>query len=404
MRVLLINQVFHPDVAATAQHAYDLARHLTARGHEVEVIASRSLYGQSGAVLPEREVVEGIEINRVGRSYFGKAGLLARAADFALFYFACFMRALTVRRPDVVICFTTPPFIALVGWWLRATRGSRFVFWLMDMYPDLMYPVGALREGSLPARLLDRLNRAILGAADRVVVLGRCMHRRVLEKGIDPARVVHIGVWSDTSEIRPLERDQNPYRAEWKLGDAFVVMYSGNFGIGHDVSTMLGAAEALRDDVRIRFAFVGGGKKKPEVESFVASRGLTNAVLAGYQPRERLDASLSTADVHLVSLLEGLEGCIVPCKLFGAMAAGRPTIFIGSPESEIALVLREHDCGIVVRQGDVVGLTREIQSLVSDPIRARSLGDRARRALHRAYDREQACESWRLLLEDVVGK
>jgi len=401
VRILLINQVFHPDVAATAQHGYDLARHLTAHGHEVEVIASRSLYGRSGAALPAHEFIEGIEVNRVGRSFFGKAGLVARAADFAVFYLACFLKVMTVRRPDVTICFTTPPFIALIGWWLRVTRGSRFVFWLMDMYPDLMYPVGALREGSVPARILDWVNRATLRAADRVVVLGRCMHRKVLEKGIDPSRVVHIGVWSDTAEIRPVDRQTNPYRQEWKLGDAFVVMYSGNFGIGHDVATMLGSAEALRSDHSIRFAFVGGGKKKAEVEAFVRERDLSTAVLADYQPRAKLDASLSLADVHLVSLLEGLEGCIVPCKLFGAMAAERPTIFIGSPESEIARVLTEHQCGIVVRQGDVAHLSEVIRSLAADRAQARMLGERARRALHLAYDRERACEAWRRLLEAV---
>ncbi|MCA9284796.1 MAG: glycosyltransferase family 4 protein [Phycisphaerales bacterium] len=403
MRVLLINQVFHPDVAATAQHAHDLARHLVAHGHEVEVIASRSLYGSTGAMLPRHEVVDGIEVNRVGRSIFGKAGLAARAADFALFYAAAALKSLRVRRPDVVVCFTTPPFIALLGWALRGLRGCRFVYWVMDLYPDLPIACGAMRENGLLARILERVNRFCLRHADRVVVLGRCMLERVRDKGVDHGQVVHIGVWSDQAEVKPIERSANPYRVEWNLGDRFVVMYSGNFGLGHDVRTMCQAAERLQGDDRIRFVFAGGGKRKAEVEAFVREHRLANAVLAPYQPRERLDASLSCADLHLVSLSEGVEGIMVPCKLFGAMAAGRPTVFIGHPSSEIARVLEEHGAGAAVRQGDVEGLVATIASLVEDGERRRAMGARARTALGAAYDRDAACERWRILLEETVG-
>lgn len=404
MRILIINQTYHPDVAATAQHAHDLARHLVRHGHEVEVIASRSLYGHAGAALPAHEIVEGVEVHRVGRSFFGKRGIAARAADFALFYLAALSKSLQVRRADVVVCLTTPPFISLVGIMLRALRGSRYVQWLMDLYPDVAVVCGVLDERSFATRFFDAVNRFTLRHADRVVVLGRCVAARVLGKGIDSTRVVHIGVWSDEVEVRPIPRNENPYRREWALGDDFVVMYSGNFGVGHDVDTMLGAAERLRDDPGIRFAFVGGGKRKPAVDAFVATHGLTGAVVAGYQPRDRLDASLSCADVHLVTLREGLEGCIVPCKLFGAMAAARPTIFIGHPSSEIARVLVEHGCGVVIRPGDVNALADVLRSLARDAARAAQLGQNARHALSTAYGRESACEAWRLILEKVADE
>lgn len=406
MRVLMINQVFYPDVAATAQHADDLARHLVKAGHEVHVIASRSIYGTKGAALAKYEEVDGVKIHRVGRSLFGKAGILARVADFGLFYMLATIKALTMKRCDVVVCFTTPPFIAMLGWLLRVLRGTKFVYWVMDLYPDLPVACGVMKERSLPTRLFEGLNRFCLRRADRVVVLGRCMMERVLNKGVaarDEGRIVHIGVWSDPSEVKPFDRMSNPYREEWGLGDRFVVMYSGNFGIGHDVQTMCQAAELLADDDRFRFLFVGGGKRKAEVEAFVKERGLNNAVLAPYQPREKLDQSLSVGDVHLASLLEGVEGIMVPCKLFGIMAAGRPTIFIGHPRSELSRVLEEHDCGVTVRQGDAQALVDEIVRLESAPQRTEAMGANARRALSSAYDRHAACQRWTDLLEEVVG-
>ncbi len=409
MRVLLINQAYYPDVAATAQHAHDLATHLVAHGHDVDVIASRSLYGKAGATLPRNETIAGVHVHRVARSLFGKAGNVGRAIDFVLFYVAATWRAFRVTRPDVVVCFTTPPLIALVGVLLQAARRCRYVYWIMDLYPDLAVTCGVLREGGLLTRLFDRISLLCIRRADRVVVLGRCMRDRVTGKHaddprVDPSRVIHIGVWSDQDEVRPIPRESNPYRDEWQLGGRFVVMYSGNFGIGHDFSTMLGAVERLRDDDRVLFAFVGDGKRKAEVERSVRDRKLTNVVIFGYQPRERLHASLSCADVHLVTLREGLEGCIVPCKLFGAMAAGRPTIFIGHPSSEIARVLVDHECGVTVREGDVDSLVAAIRGLLDDPSRATGLGERARAAMRDAYDRHHACEAWRCLLEEVAAK
>ena len=405
MRVLLINQVFYPDVAATAQHAHDLARHLVKHGHEVTAIASRALYGQKGAALPPRETVDGVRIERVGRSIFGKAGILARVADFGLFYLLCAWRALTLPKQDVVVCFTTPPFIALLGWALRLVRGTRFVYWVMDLYPDLPVACGVMKPRSPVTRFFEGINRFCLRRADRTVVLGRCMMELVREKGIDGAHVVHIGVWPAQEELaaeRP--RETNPYRAEWNLGDRFVIMYSGNFGLGHDVDTMLRAAEMMQGDDRFRFVFAGGGKKKEIVDRVVKERGLKNVVLAPYQPRERLDDSLAVADVHLATLLEGVEGIMVPCKLFGSMGAGRPTIFIGNPRSELSRVLAESECGMTVRQGDSEGLVAVIRGLANDPERCRRMGQNARRAMKDVYAPAAACEQWRRVLEDAVAR
>ena len=429
MRVLFLNQVYWPDVAATAQHADDLAQHLVRHGHEVHVIASRSLYGKKGAALPKfeqqavhalgvdpqdpagAEPVGHVHVHRVGMSLFGKASILARVADFGFFYLLAMLKAFTVKKPDVVVPFTTPPFVALVGWLMRLLRGSKFVYWVMDLYPDLPVACGVMKTDALPTRFFEGVNRFCLKKADTTVVLGRCMKDRVQGKGVPESNLAHIGVWSPTTaspdDMPPTSPSaDNPYRAEWDLGDRFVVMYSGNFGIGHDVDTMCNAAKALNDDPawsdRVRFLFVGGGKKKAIVEAFVNDNHLSNCVLADYQPRERLGDSLATANLHLASLLEGVEGIMVPCKLFGIMAAARPCAFIGHPSSELARVLDEHDAGFNVRQGDPDALVAVIKQLAEDPARASELGANAYRALTGAYDRENACTRWRELLEGVV--
>lgn len=404
MKVLLLNQVFYPDVAATAQHGHDLARDLVKHGHEVTAIASRSIYGQKGASLPKRETVDGIEIHRVGRSLFGKVGIAGRLADFLLFYVSAFIKAMMLPRHDVVVCFTTPPFIAIVGLLLRQVKGTRCVYWVMDVYPDVAVASGIMHEDAPLTRILERLHRRVLRSADAVVVLGRCMRDRVLAKGVPAERVHLIGVWSDSEEIDPTIRADNPYRTEWSIEDRLLVMYSGNFGIGHDVDTFLGAARLLRDDDRIRFAFVGGGKRKAEVEAFIAEHDLeSTCVLAAYQPRERLGDLLTSADVHLATMLPGWEGVMVPSKLFGMLAAGRPVLFVGPGASEVAIVVEELSCGRRVEPGASETLAEAISAYATSRDEAVAAGERARRGLVDEHGAVHRLAAWRSLLESVVA-
>lgn len=398
MRVVFLNQTFHPDVAATAQHAFDLARHLAAQGHEVHAVASRSLYGERGVALPAEETVEGVRIHRVGRSWFGKAGIAARLLDFVRFIASSTRRLLVLPRPDVIVCLTTPPFIALAGLLARRLRGGRVVIWSMDLYPEAPVAFGVMRRGSLLVRLATKIDRFCLNRADAVVALGRCMRDRLLAKGVDPDRLHVIGVWSDEREIDDAG-DANRYRDRWGVGDRFLVMYSGNFGLGHDVDTFLGAAERLRDDDRVRFAFVGGGKRWPEVETFVRARGLAHCVLEGPQPRSDLGSLLTAADLHLVTLKAGVEGVMVPSKFYGILAAGRPAILVGGPDGEIARTIAEESCGEVVPVGDVDGLVEAIVDRLEHPATASGEGLRGRDALRERLSRRVRCEAWRRLLE-----
>jgi glycosyltransferase involved in cell wall biosynthesis len=412
--VVLLNQAFFPDVVATAQMSKDLADELVRRGHRVTAVASRSIYGQSGAVLPRRESIPvaredgtpagAIEARRVGASLFGKSSIAARIADFALFYALAAGRVLTLPRPDVVISFTTPPFIAAAGLLARLFRGSRAVHWVMDLYPDLPIACGVMKPRALSTRFFESVNRFLLRRSDLNVVLGRCMHERVLAKGTPPTRVEMIPVWSDLAGLRPIEPAANRFRREWNLGDAFVVMYSGNLGLGHDATTLCDAMERLKDRADIRFVFVGGGKRRQEVERFLREHGLTNAQYREYVPRDRLGESLALGDLHLISLKEGVEGIMVPSKLFGIMAVGRPSLFIGHPGSEIARVLAECDAGWTIREGDGEGLARAISNLAEDHARRSRLGANAAAAIVGKYDARTACARWAATIERVAAR
>jgi len=412
MHIVLLNQAFYPDVVATAQMSKDLADYLARRGHTVSAVASRSIYGKSGAVLAkvEKIAVPGgsnpgakgtITAHRVGFSIFGKRGTIARLFDFGFFYLLAAFKLVTLPRPDIVIGFSTPPYIALLALFSRFFRGNKAVYWAMDLYPDVPVASGMLKPRGALTRLLEWLHRRLVRTSDATVVLGRCMEGRLLAKGLPRSKIHFIPVWSDESGVHPIPREDNSVRASWHLGDAFTVMYSGNFGLGHDAETIKGAVLALKDRADIRFVFVGGGKRRAEIEAFIKRHALTNAAYHDYVPRERLAQSLCVGDVHLISLREGMEGLIVPSKLFGIMAAARPALFIGHPDSEIARVLSENDAGVVIREGDVKLLTQCIERLAADRPAAAAMGRRAREALMGRYDAATACEQWATMLESL---
>jgi glycosyltransferase involved in cell wall biosynthesis len=422
--VMIINQSFWPDVVATAQQAHDLAKYLAARGDKVTVLTSRSLYGKKGAALRRFETVDGVDIHRVSRNLFDKRGLATRALDYLRFNFTCALRALFLPRHDVVICLTTPPFVALVGALLRKVKGTKFVFWTMDLYPDLPVEAGIVRRNGMVHRLLKSIDLICLQSADRIVTLGRCMRRRVESKGVPASKISMIHPWSDPNEIveLPVRRLETPvdslgvarsvptvpcgpnrYRTEWDIGDRFVIQYSGNFGLGHDAETVFGAMLAMKDDDSVRWVIVGDGVMRPVVEAFVSTHKIRNVLLKPYQPREHLSTLLSLGDVHLVLMVPGFDGVILPSKLYGVLSAGRPAVFVGPEGSEIARVINESRCGMVVQNGNSTGLVSVLNELHKNPAMGLALGHRGRQVLESKYSMQHACDAWRTLLHQLIA-
>ena len=184
MKILLLNQVFYPDVVATAQYLSDLAAALVERGHEVTVVSSRQAYEHPKTIFPARETWRGVKIFRVFSTRFGKRAKWRRAADFASFLVFSCVRLLFLPRHDVVVALTTPPLISFLGAWRAKLWRARFCYWVMDFNPDEAIAAGWLRADSFAAKFLERLSRFSLRRADGIVALDRFMRDRIVAKQI----------------------------------------------------------------------------------------------------------------------------------------------------------------------------------------------------------------------------
>jgi len=399
-RVLLVNQYYWPVHLATPQHLTDLAESLAERGFEVHVLCGK---GGATSALKSHEVRNGVTIHRVGATDFGRKSTIGRMADYLSFYASATLKALRLPRFDAVVTLTTPPLIALIGSVLKRLKGSRHVYWSMDLHPDASIALGQMSARNPLVALLLRLGDAAYRNADRVVSLGAYMADRLSAKGVKPSRLEIIPVWSRREEIAPLPREGHPLRRSLGLDGKFVAMYSGNLGKAHTATEMIEAARRLRHRDDIVFAFVGGGPRTVEVRSAVEECGLTNVRFLDYFPREQLKQSLSVADVHFTTMRREATGIVVPSKLYGAMAAGRPTIFVGPAHCEAADAVRDAGCGYSLALGDVDGLVDAIEALADDPEAADAMGRKARQAFLLGYERGICVERWSSLLAELVG-
>jgi glycosyltransferase involved in cell wall biosynthesis len=410
MHVLILNQTFHPDVAATAQHMWDLAQHLAAHGHRVTALTSRHLYGTSRPAGEAYEKIGNIEVHRVGGTSYGKGGLLKRSADFGSFYAAAGLKLVQLPAPDVILALTSPPLIAGLAMMQRKFRMSdggrpvRFVYHVMDLYPDAAVASGLFRAGGATDRALGQVTAQTLRSADGVIALGRDMRDRILARYgryVRAGRIHVVPPWADGRELYPIGKSDNPLAVEMGLGDTFNVVYSGNLGVAHDVRTIIEAIELTAGNERIRWLFIGGGKGFDQLRDQASASHRPHVRILPYQPRERLNESLNLADVHLVSQLPPFVGLVVPSKLFGIMAVAKPTIMIGPAGAECSRILAEHDAGLVIPNGDARGLAGAIERLAGDAEAARAIGRRAREAFERRYDRRIACGRMMSILQSV---
>jgi putative colanic acid biosynthesis glycosyltransferase WcaI len=395
MKVLLLNQFFHPDIAPTAQIATELAEDLVRNGIQITALASRGSY-LGGAKLPSRASYRGIDIVRLGATSFGKRTSMHRAMDYASFCASAALKLSTLPRHDALIVLTTPPLIAGIALIAKGLKGTPLVHWVQDLYPDVAVAFGALAPRSLATRGMQAISRAVMRRADAVVALGKEMRDRCVAAGAAPERTFVVPNWSDPASLQPVPHHANSLRSVLANGARTLVMYSGNMGRAHDVATLLAAARLLRGRPDIVFVYAGEGAKRADVEC--AARELPNVRLVPYQPRERLSESLSAADVHLIALSPEIEGLIEPSKLYGVMAVGRPAVFVGPPKSEVARTIEHERCGCVIANGDAEGVAAAVRMMADDPLEREAMGTRAREALELRYSRSIATDRFRGIL------
>lgn len=403
IRVVFVNRYFHPDFSATSQMLSDLAFDLAGQGFDVTVVTSRQRYDSPGARLPSFEVVGGVKVHRIATTAFGRTHPAGRLVDYLTFHVSAFFVLLRlVGRGSIVVAKTDPPLIGVTAGWVAQLKGAQLVNWLQDLFPEVLGALTTRPAAKLLIAPLAALRDRYLRHARRNVVVGHRMAGLLAGKQMRSDRIAVIENWADGAIVRPVAREANELRRAWGMEAAFVVGYSGNLGMAHEVDTIMQAARLLRGRADVVFLFIGGGARVAEVQRILERERLANVVFRPYQSRDRLAESLSVPDLHLVCLRPEMEGLVVPSKLYGILAAGRPCVFVGSPSGECASSLLQAQCGYTVEGGDGEGLAGVVRQLADDHSLARDLGIRASTAFRERFDRPLAVRRWSGLLSGLA--
>ncbi len=394
--VLIVCQLFYPELVSTGQTLTELAEQLAAQGVDVEVLCGPPTILDRGKKIPKHIVHQGVEIYRTWGTTFPKLSLAGRIVNQLSFTGSVFFHLLLRRPKRPILVLTNPPFLAIVCAVLYVLKlGPPYLYLIFDVYPETAVRLGLLGEHSWLARTWERLNLFVCRHASAIIVIGRCMKdviNRKLQRGgvLVNGNLHHIHVWCDDKAIRPVPRRANPLAETFEVAGKFVVGYFGNMGRFHDVETIMGAAERLRDERQIVFLLVGEGHKKKWAMDYARGNGLDNCRFHGYVGRGQLSCLLSLADVGLVSLLNGQEGLSVPSKTFGLMAAGVPVAAVVPRASEIARIVREQECGVWIEPGRTEDLAKEILRLRGSRETLRIMGANGLRAIRRNFSIERA--------------
>jgi glycosyltransferase involved in cell wall biosynthesis len=387
VHILFLNRSYWPDVEATGQLLTELCEDLAPHAR-VTVVAGQPNHRPNGEPFRRRGLDQrnGVTIDRVWHTRLPKSLLLTRAINLVTYLLSATLAAWRRHRPDVVVVETDPPLLCLLGAWLRRRHGCRLVVYLQDIHPHAAIALGKLRSGPL-TNWLRRRFFAVYRSADRVIVLSEDMRAVLIQGGVDERRIVTIPNWSDTRRILPVPHEQNDFRRQHVPDGALAVVYSGNLGLCQGLETVLDAATSLADRTDIRFLLIGGGVLKSKLQRLVSERGLTNVQFLDYQPKERLSHSLSAADVHLVPLDPRVAHYIMPSKLYGVLAAGRPVIAATRSDCDLARAVKGEEVGFVVPPGDAETLADRIAWCAENRKQLGTMSRLARRLAEDHYDR-----------------
>lgn len=368
MKILFIDRYYYPDWQGTACILSDLCAHLSGR-HQITVICGNPSWPSSSKTNARLSSAEGesrgVQVTRVFCTNFGKKKDAGRLSNYASFLSSALLKALTCQRPDLVVVMTSPPLVSLVALCIKKIKRVPFVIICQDLFPETAIVSGALKKGTV-SRICDFLNTFSMRNALSIVTISQLMKAKVQEKGIPSGRITVIPNWTNSGYLKPLPKN-NHFSRRYGLEDKFVVMSAGNIGLSHNLNDVLSVVKGLETIENLCFLVMGEGSGKADAVSLAERAKIKNALFLPLQEQGVLNEALASADVFLIVLKKGLGGYTMPSRIYSYLAVGRAVIAVVDPHSEIAELIQEAGCGVVIPPDDLPALSSAISILHRNP-------------------------------------
>jgi glycosyltransferase involved in cell wall biosynthesis len=392
-RIAVIQFYFYPDISAVAQLLGDLLEEVASGGeYDVTVFCGSSRYARQ---VDRREKDQrrrrSVKIKRIITTNFGKKNFFTRSLDFLVYYITVFFYFLFSNKWDVFVTMTSPPLIGFVV--SIATLLSRIplVYYVEDLYPELLYDIGYIRRPWL-IRKLRILNNTIIARASKVITIGEYMTEKI-EANYRRTRgkITQIDNWA--IGIDYAERERQP---------EFTLLYSGNMGLAHDFSKLKLLIREMKSLDGLHYKFIGGGESRNAIEQIFRAEAETRVSFSGYSARTAHYTAITDADLFIISQKRETIGDILPSKLYSYLAAGRPLLFLGPRRSEIGKLILNNDIGVVLEtEDDVSKVAAFIENSTGNQRLCNATGRRARKLFDSRFSLAHSVGKFRRVLEEV---
>jgi glycosyltransferase involved in cell wall biosynthesis len=370
--------------------------------HQVTVLCGRPSYDPSECRpwrLYQSELIGLARIVRAGSTAFPRFDMKKRVLNYLSYVALAVPRALFVKC-DVVLSMTDPPFEGIVSAFVAMLKRKPFAYNIRDLYPDMAVG-GEIVAPGLVARIWEQLHRWALRRAALVIVLGEDMRARIIAKGVDASRVAVV---RDGAEVLPPNTplpapDPEIVRAI-RANFSFVVLHAGNLGFYGAWDTLLMAARKLASD-GVGLVFVGDGAQRARVQA--AAAGSDNIRFLDYFPSAKIPSVLAAADAHVITVKRGLEGVVVPSKMYGILAAGKPIVAVATEKTDVVSLGIQQGFAVAADPDQPAELVNAVRVLSADVNKLRTMGEAARAAAP-AYDRVNELQKFVKLIESIAVK
>ena len=351
-KLWIISEYYYPIVTSTGYYVTEIAEFLAKKGCDVNVIATGQRYNETTVYqIPKKEIHNGVLIERVLSREIDKNNFFKRAIRLLFASFQLFLLVLRrVKRNDKILLVTNPAFLILLMPFVGLIKGVKYNLLVHDIFPENLL---AIKASSLGYRCLKKAFDIAYRRTEQCISIGRDM-TEVLKRKIGKDTIVMIPNWSDNDRVCPQKKEDTDLYRELGI-DKFVFMFAGNLGHVQGLDNLLKAIDMI-DNEGMAFLFIGGGAKANAVKEYADKHD--HVIYKGFQDRSNQNDFLNACDVAIVTLNDGMYGLGVPSKSYNMMAAGKPILYIGAKDSEIALCIQEYQLGWVVEPDNPIELAK----------------------------------------------
>lgn len=393
-KIWIVSEFYYPIVTSTGYYITEIAEYVASKGRDVNVITTNSKYNESKNYQFRRfEDRNNVKIERVIGKEIDKNNFFKRTLRLSVSSLKLFLTLTKrVKKGDVIMVVTNPAFIVLLMPIVSTLKNVKYILLVHDIFPENLVAVGKIKQTSLKYKFLKKLFDKGYCKADKCISIGRDMTDVISTKTGNKKNIIFIPNWSDNQEVFPIDKTQTDFYQKNNLNRFdFIFQFAGNLGHAQGLDNILKAIEMI-ENKKICFVFIGGGAKEDEIKKVAKVK--SNVVHVGFLDRCLQNDFLNSCDVAIVTLSDGMYGLGVPSKAYNIMATGKPILYVGDENSEIALCVKNCGLGWVVEPNNPTALKNCINHIYDQRNNLSEISVNSRMASEKIFAKEIILEEY----------